>query len=64
MKIIGVNFYGFGFGLVKWFFRYNIKGRNFAYKPVFVRDQVDIGESHTIEITNVTINSLVGKIVS
>ena len=41
-----------------------IKGRNFAYKPVFVRDQVDIGESHTIEITNVTINSLVGKIVS
>jgi len=41
-----------------------IKGRNFAYKPVFVRDQVDIGELHTIEITNVTINSLVGKIVS
>jgi len=41
-----------------------IKGRNFAYKPVFVRDEVDIGKSHTIEITDVTINSLLGKIAS
>jgi len=41
-----------------------IKGRNFAYKPVFVRNEVDIGQSHTIEIIDVTINSLLGKIVS
>jgi MiaB-like tRNA modifying enzyme len=41
-----------------------IKGRNFAYKPVFVRDEVDIGQSHTVEITAVTINSLLGKIAS
>jgi len=41
-----------------------IKGRNFAYKPVFVRDEVDIGQSHTVEIIDVTINSLLGKIAS
>ncbi len=41
-----------------------IKGRNFAYKPVFVQDQVDIGQSHTVEITNVTRSSLIGKIAS
>jgi MiaB-like tRNA modifying enzyme len=41
-----------------------IKGRNFAYKPVFVRDEVDIGQSHTVEITDVTVNSLLGKIAS
>ncbi len=41
-----------------------IKGRNFAYKPVFLRDQVDIGQSHSVEITDVTINSLLGKIAS
>jgi MiaB-like tRNA modifying enzyme len=41
-----------------------IKGRNFAYKPVFVRNAVDIGQSHIVEITDVTVNSLLGKIVS
>jgi len=41
-----------------------IKGRNFAYKPVFVRDEVDIGQYHTVEITNVTVSSLLGKIAS
>ncbi|MEK0339300.1 MAG: tRNA (N(6)-L-threonylcarbamoyladenosine(37)-C(2))-methylthiotransferase [Nitrosopumilus sp.] len=41
-----------------------IKGRNFAYKPVFVRNEVDIGQYHTIEITDVTVNSLLGKIAS
>jgi len=41
-----------------------IKGRNFAYKPVSVRDQVDIGQSHTVEITGATVKRLVGKIVS
>jgi len=41
-----------------------IKGRNFAYKPVFVPDKVDIGQFHTVEITDVTVNRLLGKIVS
>lgn len=41
-----------------------IKGRNFAYKPVFVRNEVDIGQYHTVKITDVTINSLLGKIAS
>ena len=41
-----------------------IKGRNFAYKPIFVREDVDIGQSHTVEITSATINRLVGKIAS
>jgi len=41
-----------------------IKGRNFAYKPVFVRNEVDIGQYHTVEITDVTVNSLLGKIAS
>ena len=41
-----------------------IKGRNFAYKPIFVRDEVDIGQSHTVEITDVTVNTLIGRIAS
>lgn len=41
-----------------------IKGRNCAYKPVFVPNEVDIGQSHIIEITDVTVSSLLGKIVS
>lgn len=41
-----------------------IKGRNFAYKPVFVRDNVEIGQIHAIEITSASISSLTGKIVS
>ena len=41
-----------------------IKGRNFAYKPVFVRDQVDIGQSHMVEIIDATVSSLIGKIAS
>ena len=41
-----------------------IKGRNYAYKPVFIRDDVDIGQKHTVEITNVTVNGLLGKIAS
>ncbi len=41
-----------------------VKGRNFAYKPVFVRNAVDIGQSHIVEITDVTVNSLLGKIAS
>jgi len=41
-----------------------VKGRNFAYKPIFVRNEVDIGQYHTVEITDVTVNSLLGKIAS
>ena len=41
-----------------------IKGRNFAYKPIFVQNEVNIGQSHTVEITDVTVNSLLGKIAS
>ena len=41
-----------------------VKGRNFAYKPIFVRNQVDIGQYHTVEITDATVNSLLGKIAS
>ena len=41
-----------------------IKGRNFAYKPVFVKDTVEVGESHMVKITGSTVNSLLGQIVS
>ena len=41
-----------------------IKGRNFAYKPVFVRDEVDIGQWYTVEITDATTSTLLGKIAS
>ncbi|WP_299292532.1 tRNA (N(6)-L-threonylcarbamoyladenosine(37)-C(2))-methylthiotransferase [Nitrosopumilus sp.] len=41
-----------------------IKGRNYAYKPIFVKDIVDIGQSLTVEITDATVSSLVGKIAS
>lgn len=41
-----------------------IKGRNFAYKPVFVRGQVDIGQMHTVVITDTTTSALLGKIAS
>ena len=41
-----------------------VKGRNYAYKPVFVQNKVDIGQSHIVEITNVTVNTLLGKIAS
>ena len=41
-----------------------IKGRNFAYKPVFVKDRVGVGQTHTIQIDQVTANSLLGRIVS
>jgi len=41
-----------------------IKGRNYAYKPIFVKDDVDIGQSHTVKITGVAVNTLLGKIAS
>ena len=41
-----------------------VKGRNYAYKPVFVQNKVDIGQSHIVEITDATVNTLLGKIAS
>lgn len=41
-----------------------IKGRNYAYKPIFVQDDVSIGQYHTVKITNVAVNTLLGKIAS
>ena len=41
-----------------------IKGRNYAYKPIAVENKVSMGESHTVEITDVTVKRLIGKIVS
>ena len=41
-----------------------IKGRNYAYKPIFVKDDVDIGQSHIVKITGVAVNTLLGKIAS
>ncbi len=41
-----------------------IKGRNFAYKPIFVKDYVEIGERHQVTITDVTDHSLLGAITS
>lgn len=40
------------------------KGRNFAYKPIFVNEPVEIGQRHIVKITNATPHSLIGAIVS
>lgn len=39
-----------------------IKGRNYAYKPIFVPENVEIGQSMKVKITDVTQNSLIGQI--
>jgi len=41
-----------------------IKGRNYAYKPIFVRDDIEIGESHQVKITKTTNHSLIGELLS
>lgn len=41
-----------------------IKGRNYAYKPIFAGDEVRIGESHIVEITDATVKRLIGRIAS
>jgi len=41
-----------------------IKGRNFAYKPIFVNDGIEIGRLCTVKVTGATNHSLVGEIVS
>ena len=39
------------------------RGRNFAYKPIFVNEEPKIGDVRTVEITDATVHSLIGKIV-
>ncbi|MEE9535290.1 MAG: 2-methylthioadenine synthetase, partial [Nitrosopumilaceae archaeon] len=41
-----------------------IKGRNFAYKPIFVKEKVEIGQNHRVEIVDSTNHILIGKILS
>jgi tRNA A37 methylthiotransferase MiaB len=41
-----------------------IRGRNYAYKPIFVKDYVEIGEKQQVTITDVTEHSLIGAIRS
>ncbi len=39
------------------------RGRNFAYKPIFVSEEPKIGDITTVEITDATVHSLIGKII-
>jgi len=41
-----------------------IKGRNYAYKPIAVKEEVNIGDSHIVEIIDATRKRLIGKIAS
>jgi len=41
-----------------------IRGRNFAYKPIFVKESIEIGQSHCVKTVDVTNHSLVGEIAS
>ena len=41
-----------------------VRGRNFAYKPVFVKDSMKIGETDRVKITGATKHSLIGQIAS
>ena len=40
-----------------------IKGRNYAYKPISVDNEVKIGESHIVEITNATRKRLILSLI-
>ena len=41
-----------------------IKGRNFAYKPIFVNEVAEIGQIYTVKVVDATIHSLIGEIAS
>lgn len=41
-----------------------IKGRNFAYKPVVVKEEIKIGQTRIVEIIDATTRSILGKIAS
>ena len=41
-----------------------VKGRNFAYKPIFVNEVAEIGQICTVKVVDATIHSLIGEIAS
>ena len=41
-----------------------IRGRNFAYKPIFIKGKPKIGQFLNVKITEATNHSLIGKIIS
>jgi len=41
-----------------------IKGRNFAYKPIFVNGIFEIGQTHMVQVVDATNHSLIGEIAS
>jgi len=41
-----------------------IKGRNFAYKPIFVNEITEIGQICTVKVVDATNHSLIGEIAS
>ena len=41
-----------------------IRGRNFAYKPIFVKEKPKIGQISTVKIIDATTHSLIGQIMS
>jgi len=40
-----------------------VKGRNFAYKPIFVNEITEIGQISTVRVADATNHSLIGEIV-
>ena len=45
-------------------FEDQVRGRNFAYKPIFVNEEPKIGEISSVEITGATNHSLIGRIIN
>lgn len=43
-------------------FENQVRGRNFAYKPIFVNEEPKIGQISSVEITEATNHSLIGRI--
>ncbi len=41
-----------------------IRGRNFAYKPIFVDEKIEIGQNRTVQVIDATMHALIGSIVS
>ena len=42
----------------------SIRGRNLSYKPIFVKEYVEVGEKHQVTITHVSEHTLFGAITS
>ena len=45
-------------------FENQVRGRNFAYKPIFVNEEPKIGHISSVEITEATNHSLIGRITN